>query len=313
MDDIPHYERIYLAESQSYPHSQLLQLLDSGSSYRPVVERVVIRRFDSRQGPTPPRRIRLAYFRIVTVLEGNISLHIGGRVESFPQGSLFIWPPGLQPSSRPQLPSTCLLGLICFGWIDSRHRHLHMSVDMLFREISLPWNRPIPEGYRPLRLLPPILLKELQELHHRFIACAEGRGDGKDQLPLLLFDLLRLVQGRGDGAARQHEGSSEIGRAKKIIEEGYRSPLNIRELAESLHLSRSQFQRKYKKNFGISPIEYRNMLRIQAAKSLLLLTDNSCREISSETGFSDEYYFSKIFKKFTGLSPGRYRAKKSEI
>ena len=54
-------------------------------------------------------------------------------------------------------------------------------------------------------------------------------------------------------------------------------------------------------------ISYVNKLRIESSKSLLLSSDLNISEIASTTGFFDINYFSRIFKKYTGISPTDYR------
>jgi YesN/AraC family two-component response regulator len=65
------------------------------------------------------------------------------------------------------------------------------------------------------------------------------------------------------------------------------------------------------KETGLSPTEYMNNLRIEKAKKLL--TDNSqessISDIAEQCGIKDPFYFSRIFKKFTGDTPSEYRRK----
>jgi AraC-like DNA-binding protein len=75
------------------------------------------------------------------------------------------------------------------------------------------------------------------------------------------------------------------------------------------HISRSESQtiRLFKKIFGITPYTYVLDKKIGFAKKLLMDTNLSVKEIATKLCFSDEYYFSNIFKKKTGLTPSQYR------
>ena len=64
-----------------------------------------------------------------------------------------------------------------------------------------------------------------------------------------------------------------------------------------------------KKHTGKSPNEYIIELRLQFAKNLLDNTNMSIKQISERVGYSDQYFFSRIFKKYLGISPQSYRNK----
>lgn len=77
--------------------------------------------------------------------------------------------------------------------------------------------------------------------------------------------------------------------------------------AKQCDIDKSYFYKLFKLWSGISPNQYRNQLRVTAAKDLLLNTNLSVCEIAPKIGFDDPYYFSRLFKKETGLSPANYR------
>lgn len=87
----------------------------------------------------------------------------------------------------------------------------------------------------------------------------------------------------------------------------YKEAINISELAEKYHFNHSYLTRVFKKQKGQSPLKLINELRINDAGRLLLTTSLSVREISEMLGFTDQHYFSRIFKDFTGLTPKEYR------
>ena len=77
--------------------------------------------------------------------------------------------------------------------------------------------------------------------------------------------------------------------------------------AEQMNLSVSHFAHIFKKHIGISPIQYRNILRINNAKTLLLTTNLSIEDIAFQLGYTSVSIFSKRFKEATNLSPLNYR------
>lgn len=85
--------------------------------------------------------------------------------------------------------------------------------------------------------------------------------------------------------------------------------LSLDQVAEHVYLSKSYFCRIIKDELGCTFTEYVNRLRIERGKSLLRTTAMPIADIASAVGFDDQGYFTRIFKKQTGVAPGKYRAK----
>lgn len=98
-----------------------------------------------------------------------------------------------------------------------------------------------------------------------------------------------------------------IRRAMAYIYEHFNSPLTLEDTARSVHLHPSYFSSLFKQSTGSSFKEYLNMIRIEESKRLLSNTDFSIIDIASAVGFEDQSYFSKVFKKYTGLTPTQMR------
>ena len=81
----------------------------------------------------------------------------------------------------------------------------------------------------------------------------------------------------------------------------------IEKYAQMCDVSVTYFYRCFRKWSGKSPVEYRNMLRLSNAESLLRCTDMKVQEISETVGFDDPFYFCRIFSNAYGLSPKHYR------
>lgn len=95
----------------------------------------------------------------------------------------------------------------------------------------------------------------------------------------------------------------------RFIEEKMHEPLQVSNMARTVHLSKSHFCMAFKKYFGTTPMRYLTEQRL--SRALILLEDQSMtiKEIASQVGYDDPLYFSRLFRKYAGKCPSRYRDK----
>ena len=96
------------------------------------------------------------------------------------------------------------------------------------------------------------------------------------------------------------------------IQEHFNEEINVGKLYTLANMSKRSFMRYFMKTTGYSPIQYLLKVRILKACQLLRETDKSLADISGSCGFEDSSYFSRIFKKSTGLPPKVFR-KRSNV
>ena len=97
---------------------------------------------------------------------------------------------------------------------------------------------------------------------------------------------------------------------RRYIEENYQKEIHISDLALIAHLSPSYLSTKFKKEVGINFTEYLLQFRLNKAKEILLRDKKiSCKEVAFSVGYSDYAQFSKMFKKFCGISPTEFQKK----
>lgn len=100
-----------------------------------------------------------------------------------------------------------------------------------------------------------------------------------------------------------------IGQSVKYINAHYMDKLSLRNLAESLHINPSYLSMHFKREMSINFTDYLNDVRIKRSKDLLITTNLSLLDISLQTGFEEQSYYTKVFKKFAGCTPNQYRKK----
>ncbi|WP_147676464.1 AraC family transcriptional regulator [Algibacter pacificus] len=109
------------------------------------------------------------------------------------------------------------------------------------------------------------------------------------------------------GGSNLDDLNSMISRAKSIMYKNINSSINLIEIASDLGVSYSKFRIDFKKQTGVSPLQYHLLLKIEKSKELLLNSNKSQKEIAFELGFESEVYFNRLFKIKTGWAPGKFR------
>jgi AraC-like DNA-binding protein len=100
---------------------------------------------------------------------------------------------------------------------------------------------------------------------------------------------------------------NDMAKALEIVECRYSEVLVVPELATAAGLSVSQFGRNFKKFFHMSPLQFINAVRINAARRMLAGSTVSIAEIAARAGFHDHSYFTRQFTRSMDMSPKAYR------
>lgn len=105
----------------------------------------------------------------------------------------------------------------------------------------------------------------------------------------------------------EEEDESTVSRACKYIQENFRKELSLDEVSKEVNVSPYYFSKLFKEEVGENFIDYLTAMRINNAKELLRRPVLSIREAGLQSGYADPNYFSRIFKKQTGMTPREYR------
>src|ERR671912_323720 len=96
-------------------------------------------------------------------------------------------------------------------------------------------------------------------------------------------------------------------RTKAFIEDKISNPITIDQLATIVGLSASYFGSAFKASFGETPHSYILRMRITLARRLMLETSTPLSEIALASGMSDQSHFTRVFRRFIGMSPHAWR------
>lgn len=99
----------------------------------------------------------------------------------------------------------------------------------------------------------------------------------------------------------------------QYIHEHYNESISLESLAELWNYSIQYLSKQFKPRTGRSPIEYVIQAWVAKAKQLIIRTDATGQEIASSVGYSEVFYFTRLFKKQVGMTPRQYKKKMKEI
>ena len=143
------------------------------------------------------------------------------------------------------------------------------------------------------------------ETNNRYLKKIE---EGRTQKEIT--EILAVIVERLSGKIFSFKGvrhSSALRKAERFIWDNYTRKISLREIAGASGLSAPYFSSVFKEEIGENLSNYLNRLRVEKASVMLLTTNMSISGISLACGFEDQSWFSKIFKNYSGISPGKYR------
>ena len=102
-------------------------------------------------------------------------------------------------------------------------------------------------------------------------------------------------------------GTARIKRAIELINAQYHRDISLAEIADFAGLSKYYFSAEFHRITGYSFVDYLNTVRCENAKSLLSATADTIDDIGTGCGFAGRSYFTRVFAKYTGVTPAAYR------
>lgn len=158
----------------------------------------------------------------------------------------------------------------------------------------------------------PWLIGEKQRTFFEDIKCGYNRSieykrlAEQHRLKAFLFDLISSAS--VDDHHRERGGYNiHVEQALGLFQRYVFERRTLRDVCDELEITEEYLIRIFRKRMGMTPMKYYQMLKMEAATSLLLNTSQSVKEIAWELGFASQYHFSRNFKAFSGSSPSEYR------
>jgi signal transduction histidine kinase/DNA-binding LacI/PurR family transcriptional regulator/AraC-like DNA-binding protein len=182
-------------------------------------------------------------------------------------------------------------------------------LDLLMPEIDgfavLDWMRATPRTRQvPVLILSGrvLALEDIARLEKHALVTLQSKDILSEEETVTSFQRMLL-----DGEMLSQHTSNLVKRAVAYFHQNYEAPLSRQEIAEAIGVNRDYLSRVFRQELGLSPWEYLHRYRIKQAIELLRQTNDSITEIALQVGFPDPAYFSRIFRKVTGMAPSAYR------
>lgn len=237
------------------------------------------------------------FWQLFYVSRGQMSIVRGGKTEVIYEGQIIFRPP--HKTSAMIYPDNCelylgILDFICPGkaitsfgehpiTLDGKERQ---TLEELIREAALFYKK-LPSETLWTELVSAKLESFLVHLY--------GRQKG-------IFS----SEGKSEKSNTKNNVSETVSRINDLLEERRFSNITIDEIAAAIKESPNVIMKRYKKEMNESIMEHFLTLKLHTAMTLILSSDMNFTEISDLLGFSSVNYFSKFFKKRTGMTPTEY-------
>ena len=220
------------------------------------------------------------YFELIFFIEGKANIDAGAETVNVLGFDVVVYPPGLLHAEHLELGRR--QEIICF-WVDTG---------------------PTPAFDHAIKLMDERgTLRELFEMV--YAEFTSNRPYAAELISAYLHAI--FLQARQHFTEPSREASSLVERCLGYIHENYALDFDIDDLAATVSVSPSYLFRLFKKKMQLTPMHYRNVVRIDKAKLLLADRSLTVDAVAERVGFDDPKYFARVFKDHAGLSPSAYR------
>lgn len=164
--------------------------------------------------------------------------------------------------------------------------------------------------YNPTRLTKQLLFSNtrLEQTNHIIkIFCTGRKNDKATNCDIVIESLQYIAQAQNNIVAGKQPDSKVCKKMLEMIKMNYASDICVEQIAQTLSMSVTSLNTKFKAETGVSVGTYIINYRMLKAKELLCHTGLSVSEIAGLVGYSDAFYFSRLFKKKENISPTEFR------
>lgn len=253
---------------------------------------------------------------LVLIAAGDGTLRLGTQAHPLRKGMMIYLHYDQWHSMEARRGTTMSFYAVHFSWILATHTReswsYHKDINYYLKNEkagSQHWSVNAEPGLLPF---PSVMLlsdyDRIEEIYVQLNRAFHEKDVGYGmQLSILCQQLVQALFLEQRFPADRNSAFKRLDCAVDYIRRNYARKIRIQELCTCVNLNESNTIKLFKSKLGRTPVDYINQVRVNKAKELLLRTDLNIKEIAWQTGFSDEFYFSRVFKKLEGQSPRHFK------
>lgn len=244
----------------------------------------------------------LTHHELILVLNGTGAFTIGKKKYTAEKGVLFYLPAEVQHTLKSSSQEPFYFLSVHFSYAKLNVHEGSWTVSEGSEMLSPQFAHKLKDYY------------QLEDLFRRMIDCWKAKLPGYEfAAKTMLQQLLIAISQNLRKQTQNYSTSLKIEKVMHYIQQHIEHKIALRDLAELVQLSPTYLSRSFKTITGYSIIEFVNRMKIEQAKTMLLEGDRKIKDVAQTLGFTDEFYFSRIFKKLEGISPSEYYSKNVHV
>lgn len=245
-------------------------------------------------------------YEIIRVEQGELRMRLDGKSLTVKEGEVLLIPDGTMHGGT---PVGCVYECLVFDFAGFVARAKVCPAPL----------RKILDHKRTLQMVISSENEEIGRVVGQLLEVMRQKGPGFEFMAQgFLFQMVGIILRDHLYSQTEKPGRSTVGQLMSLknatgyIHENYTQKITLAELAKAAGMSPKYFCSFFYEMTQKTPMEYVNFYRVESACEQLLSTDETVTEIAFGCGFNDVSYFTKTFRKYTGMTPLLYRRKRAE-
>lgn len=208
---------------------------------------------------------------------------------------------------KDKFTNTDLETTVMYGTVKEANAAVQQTLKQLFQNresIGM-----LSDAYRNIMLLlVNLLLKNglpvMESLHSELLLFSTAKYSNQTDFLNQVQDYIEIVKNQIGGVRQKND---LVGNVSQYLEDHFREDPSLIDLAEEFFVSPTYLSKRFKEKTGGNISQYIEKLKMEHAKTMLIVSEVPVTEIALEVGYMDSNYFSRVFKKATGMTPRDFR------